>query len=178
MPLAWAFGQLSVIYCVTTSKLGPSGADSKVGRFVYVLGPRGSLQQTVPWGWEFLPSLRRPQIFIVRGFEALFFLAGTLGCMVCLAPQLFLLVFLFTNVGLPSLPVAALPILVQMLVFFILMKSIYLVAYKISSRTHFWTSNNKSWSPSQYQFLFSLNSRSKDNHCLQCGIYPFRHFLC
>ena len=29
------------------SKLGPSGADSQVGGFVYVLGPRGSLQQTL-----------------------------------------------------------------------------------------------------------------------------------
>ena len=27
-----------------TSKLGPSGADSQVGGFVYVLGPCGSLQ--------------------------------------------------------------------------------------------------------------------------------------
>ena len=27
-----------------TSKLGPSGADSQVGEFVYVLGPCGSLQ--------------------------------------------------------------------------------------------------------------------------------------
>ena len=30
-----------------TSKLGPSGADSWVGGFVYVLGPCGSLQQTL-----------------------------------------------------------------------------------------------------------------------------------
>ena len=32
---------------LSTSKLGPSGADSKVGGFVYVLGPYGSLQQTL-----------------------------------------------------------------------------------------------------------------------------------
>ena len=30
-----------------TSKLGPSDADSKVGGFVYVLGPCGSLQGTL-----------------------------------------------------------------------------------------------------------------------------------
>ena len=30
-----------------TSKLGPSGADSLVGGFVHVLGPRRSLQQTL-----------------------------------------------------------------------------------------------------------------------------------
>ena len=32
---------------VPTMKLGPSGADSQVGRFVYVLDPSGSLQQTL-----------------------------------------------------------------------------------------------------------------------------------
>ena len=35
-------------------------------------------------------------------FEVLFPHAGTLGCEVCLAPQLFLLVYLHENVGLPS----------------------------------------------------------------------------
>ena len=30
-----------------TSKWGPSGADSQVGEFVYVLGPSGSFQQTL-----------------------------------------------------------------------------------------------------------------------------------
>ena len=34
------------------------------------------------------------RFFSARGFEALFNCAGTLGCMVCLAPQLFLLVYL------------------------------------------------------------------------------------
>ena len=29
-----------------TSKLGPSGADSQVGGFVYILGPCGSLQRS------------------------------------------------------------------------------------------------------------------------------------
>ena len=42
-------------------------------------------------------------------FEALFPRAGALGCMVCLAPQLFLLVYLHTNVGPPSPPAATLP---------------------------------------------------------------------
>ena len=39
----------------------------------------------------------------LRGFEALFPHAGTLGCVVCLPPQLFLPVYLHVNVGLPSL---------------------------------------------------------------------------
>ena len=52
-------------------------------------------------------SLHR--FFSVRGFEALFPCAGTLGCLVCLAPQLFLPVYPCTNVGLPTLSASALP---------------------------------------------------------------------
>ena len=39
------------------------------------------------------------KIFTARGFEALFLRTGTLGSVVCLAPQLFLPVYLHTNVG-------------------------------------------------------------------------------
>ena len=44
-----------------------------------------------------------------QSFEALFPHTGTLGCTVCLAPQLFLPVYLHTNEGLPSLQSAASP---------------------------------------------------------------------
>ena len=58
---------------------------------------------TLLWGWEFLPlSPQPPQVFSVRGFEALFPCSGTLGCVVCLAPQLFLPAYPQVNVGLPS----------------------------------------------------------------------------
>ena len=40
-------------------------------------------------------------------FEALFPGAGALGCTVCLSPQLLLLVYPHSNVGLPTLPAAA-----------------------------------------------------------------------
>ena len=80
-----------------------------VGRFVYVIGPCGSLQWTLLWGWEFLPPPQPPQIFSVRGFEALFPHAGTLGYVVCLTPQLFLPVYPHTNTGLPGLQAAVLP---------------------------------------------------------------------
>ena len=47
MPL----GQYSVgfqsLLPLPTSKLGPSGADSRVGGFVYILGTCGSLQSTL-----------------------------------------------------------------------------------------------------------------------------------
>ena len=88
-----------------TSKLGPSGADSQVGGFVYILGPC----ETLLWGWEFLLLPRSPQVFTARGFEALVSHAGTLGCTMCLAPQLFLLVYPHMNVGVLSPPAAALP---------------------------------------------------------------------
>ena len=61
---------------------------------------------------EFLLLLQSPQVFSVRGFEALFPFTGTLGCEVCLAPQLFFLVYLHSNVGLPSPQSTSLPALV------------------------------------------------------------------
>ena len=42
--LAWPSDGFQSLPPLPTSKLGPSGADSQVGRFVYVLGPCGSLQ--------------------------------------------------------------------------------------------------------------------------------------
>ena len=39
--LAGGFQSLPLL---PTDKLGPSGADSWVGRFLFVLGPRGSLE--------------------------------------------------------------------------------------------------------------------------------------
>ena len=42
-------------------------------------------------------------------FVAVFPHTGPLGCVVCLAPQLFLLVYLHANVGLPRPPATALP---------------------------------------------------------------------
>ena len=49
-----------------------------------------------------------PQVFQSE-FEALFPHTETLGCAVCLVPQLFLPVYLHVNVRLPSLQSAALP---------------------------------------------------------------------
>ena len=86
-----------------TSKLGPSGTDSQVGGFVYILGSCGSLQWTLLWGREFLLLLpQSPQFFTARDFEAFFSHAGTLGWAVCFTLQLFLLAYPHTNVGLPA----------------------------------------------------------------------------
>ena len=92
-----------------TNNLGPSGADSRVGGFVYVLGPCGSLQWTLLWGWDFLQPPQSSQVFKDRGFEALFPHAGAMGCVVCLTPQLLLPVYLHTNMGPPTLPATISP---------------------------------------------------------------------
>ena len=55
------------------------------------------------------PATPTPTGFIARGFEALFPQAGTLGCAVHLAPQLFLPVYPHANVGPPTPLAAALP---------------------------------------------------------------------
>ena len=102
MLLAWLSPCFQSLPPLPTSILGPSCSDSWVGGFVYVLEPHGSLQWTLLWVWEFLPPLQPPQIFIVRGFEAFFFCTETLGCVVCLTPQLFLSVYLHTNGGPPA----------------------------------------------------------------------------
>ena len=69
-----ALCRLSVTHPSTTCKLGPSGADSQVGGFVYILGPCGSLQQTLLWGWEFLLLPQPPQVCTARGFWGFLFL--------------------------------------------------------------------------------------------------------
>ena len=44
MPLAWLLAGFQSLPPLPTSKLGPSGADSRVDGFAYILGPCGSLQ--------------------------------------------------------------------------------------------------------------------------------------
>ena len=56
----------------THKQVGPFWCWFLVGGLVHVLGPCGSLQQTLLWGWEFLPLPQPPQEFSVRSFEALF----------------------------------------------------------------------------------------------------------
>ena len=112
VPLALC--QFSVTFPATHNQIRHSGADSQVSGLVYILGPCGSLPWTLLWGWEFLPLLPQPpQVFSVRGFEALFPGTGTLGCAICLTLQLFLPVYLHANVGPPGLPATALPLVLS-----------------------------------------------------------------
>ena len=105
MLLAWFLAGFHSLPTLPISKLGPSGADSQAGVFVYVLGPYGSLQQTLLLGWQLLLPLQPPQVFIAKGFEAFISHAGPLCCTICLALQLFLRVYPQANVG-PSSPPA------------------------------------------------------------------------
>ena len=56
-----------------TIKLGPSGANSWVSGPVHTLGPCGSLQQPLLWGWESLLLLPQPpRAFSIRGLRLYF----------------------------------------------------------------------------------------------------------
>ena len=65
-----------------TIKLGPSGAGSRVGGLVHTLGPCGSLQWPLLWGWEFLllPP-QSPRVFSIKvwGFISPHWSPGLLG---------------------------------------------------------------------------------------------------
>ena len=90
MPFALLSASFQSLPVLPTIKLGPSGADSRVGGFVYVLGPCGSLQRTLLGGWEFLPlPPQPPRVFSIRGLRLYFpalepwvarFVAGSACC--------------------------------------------------------------------------------------------------
>ena len=69
-PLSAGFQSLPLL---PTIKLGPSDAGSRVGGLVNALGPCGSLQRPLLWGWEFLLlPLQPPGVFSTRGLRLYF----------------------------------------------------------------------------------------------------------
>ena len=72
MPLAELLASFQSLPQLPISKLGPSGADSQVCGFLYILGPCGSLQWSLLWGWECPHLPQPPQVSVTRGFEAYF----------------------------------------------------------------------------------------------------------
>ena len=70
VPLSASFQSVPLL---PTIKLGPSGAASQLGGFVYVLGPCESLQWPLLWDWEFLLLTPQPPwVFLVRGLRLYF----------------------------------------------------------------------------------------------------------
>ena len=90
-------------------KLGPAGADSLVGGFVYILGPVGLSKKLSCEAGSFSCHLNPHRFFQSEVLRLYFPRAGTLGCAVCLTPQLFLPVYLHANVAPPTPPATASP---------------------------------------------------------------------
>ena len=109
MSLAQLSPRFQSLALLPTSKLGPSGADSWVGGFVYILGQLwvSPVNSAVRGGVT--PTATTPKVFTARDFEAFFSHAVTLGCTVCFTCQLFLQVYPHANVGLPGPPAATSP---------------------------------------------------------------------
>ena len=103
-----ALSQLSVTSPTTHKQIGPfwcwfPGGWACVHSMTLWVSPMNSPLSL----WVSLTAATPLQVFIARGFEALFPCAGTLGCMVRLTPQLFLPIYQDANVGPPSLPDSA-----------------------------------------------------------------------
>ena len=82
-----------------TIKLGPSSAGSQVGGLVHTLGPCGSLQWPLLWGWESLLLPPQPsRAFSIRGLR-LYSLVLEPWVTRSASPP-FILVYLCTSVGL------------------------------------------------------------------------------
>ena len=60
------------LHLLPTGKLCLSGADSQVGGLAYILEPHGPFQWTLLWDWEFLPLLKPPQLFLIKGLQLYF----------------------------------------------------------------------------------------------------------
>ena len=99
-----ALGQLLVTSSSTHNQIGPfwcwflGGWTRVCSRTLWVSTRNSSVRLGVS------PTAATPTGFVIQRFEALFPYTGTLGCEVCLAPQLFLPVYPNTNVGPPALP--------------------------------------------------------------------------
>ena len=73
---------------------------------VYILGPCGSLQRTLLWGWEFLLPLHTPQVLQPEVWRLSFPMLEPWVAWSVLLPVV-PLVYLCKNVGLPAWPAVA-----------------------------------------------------------------------
>ena len=107
MPLAQLSASFQSLPLLPTKNLDPSGADSQVGGFVYILGPCGSSKELSCESGSF-SCCHNPYSFYSQRFWGFLFPHWNPGLQ-CLVPQLFLLVYLHANVGLPGPPAATWP---------------------------------------------------------------------
>ena len=108
MPLAPLSAGFQSLLLLPTIKLGPSVTVSQWVGLCAFQDPVGLSNELSCEAGSFCCCLNPPR-FLKSGFEALFPHAGTLGCVVCLAPQLLLPVYPHANVGPPALPASVLP---------------------------------------------------------------------
>ena len=106
MQLAYLSASIQSLPLLPTSKLGPSGADSG-GSFCVPSRTLWVSPTNSPVEAGSFSCCLNPHRFLQ--LEVSFSCPGTLGCADCFPPQLFLLVYLHTNVGLPTLPAAISP---------------------------------------------------------------------
>ena len=83
-----AVSWLSVTSTAAYKRIGPFWCWFP-GRSLYILQHCWSLQWTLLWNWKFFLQPLPPQVFITRGFEALFPCSGSLGCSLCRSPIVF-----------------------------------------------------------------------------------------
>ena len=89
MLLAWVSAGFQSLPLLLTIKLGPSGVDSRVSGFVYILRYCGLSSELSCEAGSFSFHCN-PHRFLASGSEAFFRYAGNLGCAVCLTRLLFL----------------------------------------------------------------------------------------
>ena len=104
----WLLAGFESLPSLPTSKLGLSGADSQMGGSVYVPRPCGSLlSELCCEAGSFSHHLNPHRFFRSEVLRLYFPVLVPWVFEVCLAFQLFLLVYLLANVGPPSSPDAA-----------------------------------------------------------------------
>ena len=113
MPLSWFSPHFQPFHLLPASKLHPSGADSQVGGFVYILGSHGPPSNGLFYDTGSFSHCHNPHRFLLPEVLRLSFPTLTLGFMICLAPQLSLPVYLHANVVPQNPPVTTLTLILS-----------------------------------------------------------------
>ena len=104
-----ALSQISLTSPASHKQIGPFWCQFPGEWFCVLSGTLWVSPTNSPVRLGVSPTAATPTEYFSQRFEALFPRTGTLVCVVCVTPQLFLLVYAHTNVGLPAPAAAALP---------------------------------------------------------------------